>query len=126
MLQKAKKMPEIAAMLLLLIGAAVFFGSTNPSAVQPAILMVGFGWIAAIVCCLVIFILRATGLKSRIERSGKVRYRAVLVGVTLLPVLLLAMQSTGQLAGRDLITLAVFYAAGYFYVSRIQAGTSED
>jgi hypothetical protein len=79
-------------------------------------LMVAFVFIFTSFYLLARLITRTIGVD---RRMGSIKYRALLLGIASLPVLVLAMQSLGQLTVRDLITLAVLYGLGYFYVSRM-------
>jgi hypothetical protein len=55
------------------------------------------------------------------ERLRPLEYNGLVIGVAALPVILMALQSIGQLTIRDTITLAIIFVAGYFYISRQRA-----
>lgn len=114
--QTLKKLPELALLGCSVVAGLVFFALTNPSTLPPAALMLGFLVLFGVTFSVVMLIMRLLGLKERLPRHYS---RGVAVGIAALPVLLLAMQSLGQLTLRDTITLGVLYVTGYFYLSRM-------
>jgi phosphate/sulfate permease len=121
MKDKFKKRPEGYALLALTVTAAIFFASTDPARVPPAVFMIGFGLLLGIVYCAVRLISRLGNLKTRLTPA---QYTGFVFSATAVPVLLIALQSLGQLTGRDAVTLLVIFGIGYFYISRMSAGRS--
>lgn len=122
MFQTLKKLPELAALPLLILIGLAFFAATDPSKLPPAALILGFAILTGILYCIVRLIARAAGLRTKMT---KVQYDGLLAGATVLPILLLALQSLGQLTVRDSITLAVLAIAAYFYMSRLSGEPSK-
>jgi hypothetical protein len=118
-----KRLPELGALCGLLLIAAGFFILTNPLTVPPAVLMIGFVILFAIAYCILSLLFRTTGLK---ERWSGTQARGYLIGGAALPVILLALESLGQLTVRDVITLAVIYGIGYFYMGRMVPARKKD
>jgi hypothetical protein len=116
MLDKLKQLPELAALPLLIIVGLLFFASTNPANLPPAALMVGFLFLAGVMYCLVRLVTRLSGLQDRLSKG---KYNALLVTMTALPVILVAMQSIGQLTVRDAVTIGVLFLVFGFYISRM-------
>jgi hypothetical protein len=116
MLSKLKQLPELAALLLLTLLGLLFFMLTNPSKLPPVALMIGFAILAGIVYSLLRLLGQVAGLHERLSEG---RYRLLLGAGTALPVLLLALQSLGQLTIRDAITLVILFAAGFLYIGRM-------
>lgn len=116
MLQTLKSLPELAALALLIVLGLVFFSITDPAELPPAALMLGFAILTGIVYSIVRLVAKATGMRRRVT---KVQYDGLVAGATVLPIMLLALQSLGQLTARDTITLLVLTVAGYFYISRL-------
>jgi membrane protein implicated in regulation of membrane protease activity len=116
MYQTLRKMPELAALPLLIVIGLGFFTVTNPAKLPPAVLMVGFAILTGILYCIVRLVARLLNLKERVTKG---QYNGILAGATGLPIMMLALQSLGQLTVRDTVTLAVLAAAGYFYMSRL-------
>lgn len=117
-MQMLKKWPDLSLLIGFCVLALILFTVTNPSHVPPAVLVLGFFVLFGIFYSGFRLIGRVTGLKERLSR---LQYNGLLIGVAALPVMLLALQSIGQLTIRDTITLAIIFVAGYFYISRQQA-----
>lgn len=111
-----KQMPELAFLGVIIMAAGIFFSATDPATVPPVLFIVAFGLILAALFLLLRLLLRLTGLRQRLPA---VRYYGLLAAGTILPVLLLALQSLGQLTVRDVLVLLFLFVAGYFYISRM-------
>ena len=109
-------MPEIVILPLFILAGTLFFLLINPRSVPPAVLMIAFLIVLGILYSAVRLIFRVTGIDKRLK---PMQYKGLMIASTLLPVILLALQSLGQLTLRDVTTLVILYAAGYFYVSRM-------
>jgi hypothetical protein len=116
--QMLKKWPELSMLGGFGLAALILFSLTNPGHVPPAVLVVGFFVLFGIFYSGLRLIGRVTGLQGRLRR---LQYNALLIGGAALPVILLALQSIGQLTIRDAVTLVIIFVAGYFYISRQQA-----
>lgn len=102
---------------MILLGM-IFFSITNPKNVPPVVLVVGFLLLTGIIYSFLRLIAKLFSLKERLTVG---QYKGLLIGGTALPVMMLALQSIGQLTVRDSITLVILFIAGYFYISRISA-----
>jgi phosphatidylglycerophosphate synthase len=116
-LQMLKKWPDATMLGVFILVGLVLFTLTNPQHVAPAVLVVGFFVLFGIFYSALRLVGRKKGLK---ERLRPLQYNGLMIGAAALPVMLLALQSIGQLTIRDTITLIVIFVAGYFYVSRQQ------
>ena len=114
--EMVKRVPELTFLIALLLGGMIFFSVTNPSDSQPAVLMAGFALILGILYSALRLISRLFNLAERM-RPGQ--HKGLLFTGTVLPVLLLALQSLGQLTVRDVVTLVVLFVVAHFYVSRL-------
>lgn len=117
MLDKVKTLPELIGLGSTVALGLVFFTVTDPSKVPPAMFIVAFIILGAGWYCVLRLMARLGGLKERLKPFN---YRSLLVGGTMIPLLLLALQSIGQLTARDVITLLVFCGGVYFYLSRLR------
>lgn len=115
-MQAPKRMPEVALLGFSLIAGAVFFTLTNPREVHPILLVAAFLPLA-----LTFYSLASLGLKffKLDKKSGGVRYAGLLGVLTLLPTILVALQSIGQLTLVDALMLLLLFTAGYFYMNRL-------
>jgi phosphate/sulfate permease len=113
-----KKRPEGYVLLALSVAAIIFFSVTNPARVPPIVFMIGFGLLLGIVYCGVRLIARLGNLKARLTSA---QYAGFVFSATVVPVLLIALQSLGQLTVRDAVTLLLIFGIGYFYISRMSA-----
>ena len=112
------KLPEFFILIVSLGLGMLFFSLTDPQGLPPAMLVAGFIIIAAALYSGIRLLVKGLGLHGRlssIQRNG------LELGVTMVAIVLLALQSIGQLSLRDTITLVVLYLLGYFYVSRTAA-----
>jgi len=117
MLERLRHWPEAAGLLAAIGFGLLFFALTDPKTVPSAFFIVGFGVLMVGLYCLLKLIGRFSGLQARLRPFT---YKTLLIGGTLLPTMLLALQSIGQLTPRDVVTLLVFFAGAYFYVSRLR------
>lgn len=116
-----RKFTERNVLAVLSIVALLFFLCTDPAHVPPVVLMVAFALLLAITYCLVRLACRALRLQDRLSAS---QYGGVVFTATVLPVLIIAMQSLGQLSLRDGVTIALLFGIGFFYASRLSGRRS--
>lgn len=119
-MNKLKQIPEALALLISMGLSLLFFTLTNPRHVPPGVFIFGFGLLFTDVLLLIRLIGRALGLPSRFSIG---RLRVAELCLTALLVLLVALQSIGQLTVRDTITICILCGAGYFYASRASRRT---
>jgi len=103
----------IAACLIVLI---LLLCCTNPRTLPAYILVVPF---------IALFIALFTTLTAILEARGMARGKTLRTAVlcTVPPMLLLVMQSIGQLTVRDVITVGALFLLSYFYMSRTSTST---
>jgi len=118
-----RRFPEVLVLGAACIFGLLFFALTNPQNSAPVVLVVGFIILLVSSYCMVRLAARALKLNRKL---GSVPYNGIVVAVSLLPVMLLALQSIGQLTPRDVITLIILFLAGYFYVTRLYVGGGGD
>lgn len=111
-----KQIPEIVLLAILLLVGAGFFMFTNPRNVPSVLLIVGFVIIFAVIYVAVRFGIRVAGFKSRLSNA---QYKVLTLGGAGLPVILLALQSIGQLTIRDVVTILALFLAGSFYAMKL-------
>lgn len=101
-----------------LLVLAVFLSTTQPQRLPSAVLIMPF---ALLFVMLALLVALAIGW-----RHGGVTSRHIRIGCTsaVLPVLLLVMQSVGQLTLRDALTLFALFAIAYFYMSKVNAASA--
>jgi hypothetical protein len=103
------------------MASVLFFVLTAPSGRPSIRLLLGFVMLALLLASIYNVLLRVSGLYSRLSSR---QLRAVwLIGV-ILPLLLLMLQSTGQLTVRDTVTLGALFGLGLFYAGRLRQGRS--
>lgn len=115
-LKKLQQLPEIVILTVLLMVGAVFFMFTNPRSVPSVVLIVGFAMIFAVLYVGLRLIIRLLGLRDRMSAA---QYKVLTLGGAGLPVLLLALQSIGQLTLRDVVTIAALFLVGSFYAMKL-------
>jgi hypothetical protein len=105
--------------IFLLAGAVLsflFFILTDPKSISSPVLIFGFVMLGLSLYCILRLILLMTGLQTRLPKAYR---RGLLLSGTLLPVLLLMLQSIGQLTLRDILTLGGLFAIGIFYIGHV-------
>lgn len=112
------KLPEVIILSFLFAVGLAFFMLTDPRRIPPVVLILGFVLLAAMIYSFMRLVFTILGLKSRM--SGKY-YAGLLAASTALPVMLLMMQSIGQLTIRDVLTLLILFVVGGFYLSRFRS-----
>ena len=100
----------------IIVAGACFFGLTSPRELALPLLLVSFVVVGAMLYSAVRLVLVATSLNSRLT---SLQSRAVTGTLVVLPVLLLMLQSIGQLTIRDVVTLCLLFGIGFFYFERI-------
>jgi hypothetical protein len=104
-----KKTASIIAICL--AGVTLLFATTDPSKVLSPILIVPFLLIFISLWSFVSFVLQQRGMtKTKSTRVG-----GLCAGI---PLLMLILQSIGQLTLRDILTIAALFSLSYFYISR--------
>jgi len=92
---------------------AILFGTTQPAKLPSFVLIVPF---------LLIFLVLTLGISLLVGwRSSTLTAKNLRIGAlgAALPVLLLVLQSIGQLIVRDVFIIVLLFTLGYFYVARI-------
>ncbi|HEX8226246.1 MAG TPA: hypothetical protein VF572_00065 [Candidatus Saccharimonadales bacterium] len=104
---------SIAAILT----SVAYFSLTTPRSVQSVLLIVGFILLGLTLYGILTIILTVTGLHGRLSVRNR---RSILITGTVFPVLLLMLQSIGQLTVRDILTLSGVFLIGIFYTGRMR------
>jgi hypothetical protein len=110
-MKKSLILGGVAFALLLII-----FMATDAKRVPSPILMVPFVLLFVLISSLVSALLRWQG----IALAKSWRIGLIFAGV---PIVLLILQSIGQLTVKDVLTIAILLAVSYFYVSRSTASS---
>ncbi|HSH55978.1 MAG TPA: hypothetical protein VK983_04085 [Candidatus Limnocylindrales bacterium] len=109
--------PALAALVALLIFGAGFFGMTHPSSVSSLVLLGGFVIFGLGVYLITLIVLRASGLSGRLSAYTQ---RLITAGTVLAVVVLLALQSLGQLTPRDAGAVLLLISAVCIYLAKLQ------
>ncbi|HEX8183082.1 MAG TPA: hypothetical protein VF575_05815 [Candidatus Saccharimonadales bacterium] len=104
----------------MIAGSLAFFAFTTPKSAPSVMLIVGFIVLALLLYSLIKLLLVTTGLYDRLPR---IYARSIIMTCTVFPVMLLVMQSIGQLTIRDILTLAGLFVIGGFYAIRVRRAT---
>lgn len=96
----------------------VLLTTTNPTHLPSILLILPFGLLFIILWCAAFLGLRTV----RMTRLKSGRLAMVLAG---LPVGILLLQSIGQLAIRDVLTILAFSTIAYFYIARLTTARTE-
>ncbi len=99
----------------LIAAGLLFFVLTTPRSVPSLFLIVGFVVLGGMIFSATRLFLMISGLDRRLPLRQR---RSLLLTLTALPVLLLGMQSIGQLTVRDILTMTGLFLIGVFYVNR--------
>jgi len=94
----------------------IFFNLVSPNAVPLVMLVVGFVMLGLLFYGVMKLVLMVTGIQTKVRPMQ--RRAIVLLGV-FLPLLLIMLQSLGQLTIRDVLTLGGLFAVGVFYILRL-------
>lgn len=111
----SKRLARSCVLLGGIIICLLFFSLTNPKSVASVQLIVGFAVLAALCFCVWQLLLTVNSVRARLPRAHR---RSIILAGTILPILLLMLQSIGQLTMRDVLTLVGLFLLGAFYVAR--------
>lgn len=105
-MRKAPKIAIISSMILLLL-----LFTTDPQRLPSVLLIAPF---------VLLFVAIASGTPAMLGAYGRAGQNATRIGaaVAATPVLLLVLQSLGQLTIRDVLAMLVLFGVTYFYTSR--------
>jgi uncharacterized membrane protein len=94
----------------------LLFMTTDPNRVPSFMLIVPF---------LLLFASFLLVTSTLLQRQGMSSARSLRLGVVFvaIPLILLVLQSIGQLTVRDVLTVAILFSLSYFYVSRSAASS---
>lgn len=109
-----KKTMVIAGSCLFVL-VILFFG-TDPNKVPSFVLVLPFLLLFTILLYLIAFLLEKRGFSNR----KSLRIAVLCAGV---PIVLLVLQSIGQLTLRDVLVLSALFILSYFYMSRSTASS---
>ena len=102
--------------LVVLAAGACFFGLTSPTALPLPLLLVSF----VVAGCMLYSVVRLALIVTSLDMRATAFQRRALTGIlVVLPVLLLMLQSIGQLTVRDVVTLCLLFGIGFFYFERV-------
>lgn len=105
-MKTAPKITAISSIILLLL-----LLTTNPQKLPSALLVVPF---------VLLFVVIASGIPAMLGAYGFTGQKVAKIGATVaaVPVLLLVLQSLGQLTVRDTLAVFMLFSLAYFYMSR--------
>lgn len=109
-MKKTAKLAGACALLLVTL-----LSITRPDQLPSAVLIMPFVLMFAVLALLIALAIgwRHGGVSSKTLRSGCIG--------AILPILLLVLQSVGQLTLRDALTLFALFGITYFYMSKVNA-----
>jgi hypothetical protein len=114
---KTGRLSRPIVLITIIAVCLLFFGFTTPKSVPSVMLIVGFLMLAALIYSFLKLVFIISGLNARMP---SVYSRGIMLAGTLIPVLLLMLQSIGQLTVRDVLTLSGLFIIGIFYVGRVR------
>ncbi|HEY5667677.1 MAG TPA: hypothetical protein VIR03_00770 [Candidatus Saccharimonadales bacterium] len=96
---------------LCFLGVLVLFSTTDPNKVPSFVLPVPF---------VLLFISLLVAAMWLLQKHGMGMSRSVRVGTLCasIPIVILVLQSIGQLTVKDVLTIVVLFAVSYFYIAR--------
>lgn len=104
---KSQKLTLVSSIILLL-----FLLLTDPQELSPWLLALPFG---------LLFLILLSACLGALQRYGMERPKRLRISVSVasVVVILLALQSLGQLTVRDVLVLCLFFGISYIYVARL-------
>lgn len=117
---------QIARSIILYGIEAIILLLTNPKEMPSILLIIPFVLLFVanyVTAMLVLNVAAGTGANTTVARWRLIRPRVIAVLVSGFPVLLLTLQSIGQLTARDLITSCVIFILAYFYIAKSSSAT---
>lgn len=119
-LKNFKKLYKITG---LFVATCLFLMLTNPKHVPSAVLIIPFILIALILYQMAITVFRVVNDKNSApeSRPSVVRPRLIAGLAAAFPVLLLVLQSIGQLSIKDVVTVGAIVILAYFYMGKFSA-----
>lgn len=107
---------------LLAIGACVvllsiLFLATDPNSLPSFFLIVPF-----IIIFIILYIALWLAIRNFVSRAKAIKVAALCASV---PLLLLILQSIGQLTFRDVFTIVALFALAYFYISKTSVASHQ-
>lgn len=94
----------------------ILFIGTDPNKVPSFILVLPFILLFALLFLLISLFLQEKG----VSRAKSVRIGMLFAAI---PLILLVLQSIGQLTIKDVLTIAALFAVSYFYISRVSTSS---
>ena len=107
-MRTSTKVLGISSLILLFI-----LFNTDPQKMPSVVLIVPFVLLFVAIFSAIIFLL---GMHGKLPRPKKARISAACASV---PVVLLVLQSLGQLTPKDMLVIFLLFATSYFYISRL-------
>jgi hypothetical protein len=104
--------------VVLSLVAVAFFCVTMPQNVPSVLLIAGFLVLGILFYSVLKLLLISLGLERRLSTGHK---RIIVATGVVLPLILLSLQSVGQLTLRDFLTLLGICLLGGFYISRLRS-----
>jgi hypothetical protein len=106
----------ISRLVMIIAGCILFYLVIPPTSIPLVMLIVGFIVMGVLAYSVMKLVLVLTGLQARLRPMQR---RAIMLLAVCLPLLLLMMQSLGQLTIRDTLTLGGLFVVGVFYILRV-------
>jgi hypothetical protein len=121
----ADKSKQSSKKAVLRISAAIaasllFFTLVSPTAVPLVMLIVGFIMLGILLYGVLKLIIVASGLQTRLR---PIQRRAIVLLGVCFPLIIIMLQSIGQLTIRDTLTLGGLFMVGAFYIFWLGRGT---
>lgn len=102
---------QFIVLILCIVALTLLLLSTDPAKLPSFLLILPF---------IILYVLLLTISILFLQKRGMARLRSIKVGSLLagLPLLLLVLQSLGQLTPRDVLVIIILFVLSYFYLSR--------
>jgi hypothetical protein len=106
----------LIASSICLVAVLLLFMATDPNKLPSFVLIVPFVLLFVLLSTIIMIILKTQGMADK---------KSLKMGLSLagVPLILLVLQSIGQLTLRDVLTIGILFAISYFYVSRSTASS---
>lgn len=121
-MKSSHRTQKLVRLLALFVADALFFSLVNPENVYAVVIIVGFVLLALTLYALIDFLL---ALAERVVPFSQHAKKRIALASTLVLTLLIAMQSIGQLTGKDVLAVIPLIVVLSFYFSYMTAGKAK-
>lgn len=117
-MESKKITKHIVILITCCCAIALFLAMTNPKRLPPVLLIIPFVLLFLIIFLGVLAVGRVISGRQSLVRASERRSRVPTFVVSALPVLLLVLQSVGQLTSKDVMIVLTIFSLAYLYIAR--------